>query len=314
MAQAVFSSSLPKHFPSSPTIGDQAWNVFTTATGSNKLHEFLAPMINPALAKDPNKKEELDQLRQQLVSSEYKGELVKMKAGDGTLLEGVFFPGTSDRAILFALGSGGRYEAVANPQNAAHDFVKFFRENLGNSNILVINTRGIENSEGAPSMQGCALDYYTAWNYLESKNLKVVPWGHSLGYRYVVKAASWKQQENLDKKVSIVSDRGIDDIATEANAMQGGGVVGAAAGLAMGYAGWSGSSQEEWNSLKGKKLVLYAPDDKTVPYDASLFKKVNASDPNTTVIKLLGKDNAHKRIYTQEEGDQIATALNRMFV
>ncbi len=297
-------------------MGTQAWNAFTTVTGSNKLHDILAPMINSALEKDPNKTAELNQLRQQLVNSEYKGELVKMKAGDGTLLEGVFFPGTSNRAILFALGAGGRYEAVANPQDAAHDFVQFFREHLGNSNILVINTRGIENSEGAPSVQGCALDYYTAWNYLESKNLNVVPWGHSLGYRYVVKAASWKQQENGDKKVGIVCDRGIDDIATEAKEMMGGGAAGTGAKWAMQYAGWSGSAQEDWNSLKGRKLVLYAPEDTTVPYAASFYKKVDTTpvDPNTTVIKLLGKENPHKRIYTKEEGAQIAKTLDLMFV
>ena len=183
-------------------------------------------------------------------------------------------------------------------------------------NILVINTRGIEHSGNTPSVQGCALDYYTAWNYLESKGLQVLPWGHSLGFRYVVDAAAWKQQENPDKNISIVSDRSFDDISNEGKQSMGGGMIGFTVGMVMQYAGLGGNIQSAWNSLKGKKLILVAPEDKTVPYRTASFHKRIKENPvhtDATVIKLRGAENPHTRIYNEEEAKAIQEAVSLMF-
>lgn len=208
---------------------------------------------------------------------------------------------------MFAVGAGGSYEAIANPKDAAHQFVKFFREKLGKEvNLLVINTRGIGDSGGAPSLHGAALDYYTAWNFLESKGIDtVLPWGHSLGFRYIVQAASWKQEETL-QKINIVSDRSFDDIGKEAGQLMGAGIKGKIVDGVMQYAGWGGSAQEYWNKLQGKKIILVCRDDTVVPYSASFYKRIQANSVaakgNTTVIKLkAGEDDSHTRIYTHVE-------------
>ena len=247
-----------------------AWDAITTVSGSTFLHNKLASIVNPAIVADPTKTAELGKLRFQLLKpdGEFQAELVQMTAPDGTPIEGAFFPGSSNQAILFALGSGGRFELIANPQDAAHHFIKFFREKL-DVNVLVINTRGIGDGNTA-SIHGSALDYYAAWDFLESKGLNVLPWGHSLGFRYVVQAAAWKQSDHPMAKINIVSDRSFDDIGNEAKQLTGG-VAGSAVGVLAKYAGWGGDVQEPWNSLKGKKLILVAPSDKTVPYHTASF-------------------------------------------
>lgn len=314
--KSVFQSPLPQQLSGGPST---AWNTFTCLIGSNFLHDKLAPIVNPAVAKDPVKSAELDLLRAKLFApdGEFKAELVNFKSADGADIEGALFAGTSKKAILFGLGSGGRYEAVADPNDAAHDFVKFFRTQLNEGmNVLVINTRGIEHSTHTPSLEGSALDYYSAWNFLESKGLQVLPWGHSLGFRYVVPAAAWKQYENPDKNIGCVSDRSFDDIATEGKEIMGGGVLGTVAGLFLRYSGWGGAAQDPWNSLKGRGLILVAPEDTTVPYStASFYKKTKANPSHTefTVIKLRGKNNPHKRIYNEEEGRAISAVVTKMF-
>jgi hypothetical protein len=316
---SYFQSKLPKSLePDAYSETFQAtWNFCTTVSGSTFLHNMLASTINPATAQDPEKKIKLDQFRVELFDSngKYKAEQVKLLAADGNYVEGAFFPGTSRDVILFALGAGGCYEATANPEDAAHDFVQFFREKIGGGiNVLVINTRGICNSGNGPSVQGSALDYYAAWNYLEAKGLTVLPWGHSLGFRYVVEAAAWKQEESPEIKINIVSDRSFDDLATEVQEYLGGkkGVI--AGGIAR-YAGYGGNIQEQWNSLKGKKLILVAPQDPIVPYQtASFFKGIQGNPVHTdaTVIKLRGEEKVHTRIYNAEEEQAILAELNLM--
>jgi len=316
-----FFSSFSSPWPPSlaPTYLSQAkdtvWGAITTLTGSNFLHNTLASAINPVTK---GSTDELDRLRSQLFNpqGEFAAEPVTLRAADGAFIKGAFFPGSSDRAILFALGAYGRYEAVANPEDAAYHFVNFFRTRLGDGmNVLVINTRGIDNDMHSPSIRGCSLDYHAAWSFLESKGLKVLPWGHSLGGRYVVEAAAWKQQEHPTKKICLVSDRSFDDIGNEAKQAFGGGVKGNAVGALMRYSGWSGNVLGSWQRLQGSKLLIVAPEDKTVPYrTASLYKRLRVHlGEETTVVKLRGTDNPHTRIYNNEEERAIKEAVNLLF-
>jgi hypothetical protein len=307
---AVFKSPWPQAIAPTPLseIKDGAWNLTTSLNGSTLIHDKLASQINPAVGLDPARVEEWGKLRAELSNHAI---ITPFDTADGVRLEGAFFPGDCTQAILFALGAGGCFEAVANPDDPAHDFVRFFREDVGSAySVFVINTRGIH-SNTLPSIQGCALDYYAAWSFLESKGLSVLPWGHSLGFRYVVQAAAWKQMENPQEKINIVSDRSFDSIANEAKCALGKGVKGNAAGLLMQYAGWGGGIQKEWNSLKGKKLILVAPQETTVPYEASLYKRIqaNVGCSNAAVIKLRGIDRPHVRSFSKEETEAILTEV-----
>ena len=85
-------------------------------------------------------------------------------------------------------------------------------------------------------------------------------------------------------------------------------------GLAR-YAGWGGDVQEQWNSLQGKKLILVAPEETTIPYKtASLYKRIQANPVHTdaAVIKLRGTNNPHTRIYTDEEAQTLLAEVNFM--
>lgn len=318
----IYRSQWPQHLrPTAYTpMTNFLWNALLVVSGSAFTNETLTGMINSATIKDRQKLDALVPLRSKLSDpdGQYRAEIVQMQAPDEVVIEGAFFSNSSKNAILFALGAGGCYESIANPEDAAHDFVKFFQQGLdANLNILVINTRGIGRSTGTASIQGAALDYYTAWNYLESKGLHVLPWGHSLGFRYIVVTAAWKQKEYPDEKISIVSDRSFDDIANLAKESKGGGFMGTAAGLLTQHAGWGGNIEECWNSLKGKKLIMVAPNDPIIPYaKASFFQRTLAkpTDNHPTVILLNGTERAHTRIYNEEEKQKILEAINPVFV
>lgn len=320
--QLIFQSKWPKSIepdPYSYTEGlDDICRFASKVSGRNFIHNVLAHAINPATTMVSAENQiQIDQNRVALLDENgaYKAELVKLESADGAKVEGAFFPGTSKEAILFALDAGSCYEDVANSEDAAHAFVQFFREKIGGGiNVFVINTRGICHSNYSASLEGSALDYYGAWNYLESRGLTVLPWGHSLGFRYVVQAAAWKQEENPQAKIHIISDRSFDDIANKAKEFMSG-YSGVGVGALYRYAGWGGSAQEEWNSLKGRKLVLVAPEDPSVPYEsASFYKRIQANPEHTdaTVIKLRGQENAHTRIYSEEEAQAIIGEVNLM--
>ncbi len=129
----IFTSQWPKSLL--PTTYSEpkksAWNLITSFSGANYIHNKLAPSINPAIVKDPAKAAEWDALRVELFRSDgqYKAQLIQLNAPDGTLLKGAFFKGTSNKAILFALGAGGRFESIANTKDAAHVLSNFFGEN-----------------------------------------------------------------------------------------------------------------------------------------------------------------------------------------
>lgn len=314
---SFFVSYYPKSIEPRSTIFDclkkGVTQILSHASGRVFLRGKLAPLINSALDKNSETQKKLHDLRTKLFDpkSQYKAEKVQMYAPDETYIEGALFPADSKKAILFAMGSGGFYESIANPADAAHHFVKFFRTSFGEDiNVLVINPRGVGASDGTASIQDSALDYYTAWNFLEARGIKtVIPWGHSLGFRYIVQSAAWKQEET-SAKISIVSDRSFDDIGREAGELMGAGVKGAVVNGILQYAGWGGKAQDCWNKLNGKKLIIVAPEDNMVPYGASFYKTIQqhlpSSDGTSSVIKLRGAEDApHTRIYSSEESTAI---------
>ena len=190
MSLQLFQSPWPRELQDS-SYTQIGWKVFNTATLRTPLHHLLAQKINPATKKEPLVENNYSNLRSQLTKpkGDYKATLVQFKAADGTVLEGVLIPASlpGKKVILFAPGEEERYESIAQSKKSAHHFIAFFKQAFTDHAILIINTRGIGNSKGKASLEGSSLDYYAAWSFLEKQGFeKILPWGHSLGGKYLL--------------------------------------------------------------------------------------------------------------------------------
>lgn len=302
MSIKLFQSSWPGELkPNALTPICQALNIITLRP---TLHHFLAQTIHPATKKDQGS----SKLRATLIDEkgDYRAKLVSFKAADATLLEGVLFDASTNKAILFAPQEGERYESIANPKTATHHFIDFFRKSFPKYTILVINPRGIGKSQGVPSDQGFSLDYYAAWNFLESLGYTdIIGWGHSLGGKYLLSVAAWKQSENHKKEFPLIADRSFDNIAIAMQGKTDSPVWKIGAKLLYSYAGWGKNGQQAWHQLKGRKLIIHVDAETSVPKSASLLARVR-SQAQGFVMEL---DNTlqepHTRPYNQKEQETL---------
>lgn len=315
MSLKVFQSPWPQELkptPLTPYINGVS-SAVKFLTFSSHLQKIFADKINPVTKKECETEKQFCLLRYELLKKEgnYQGQSVQFKAPDGVLLDGMLFPcsNPSKNAILFALGEAERYESVANSQSAAHHFVSFFRESFKDSTILIINTRGIGDSEGKASFQGSSLDYYAAWSFLENQGYEeIIAWGHSLGGCYLLPAAFWKQSENPKAAIDLVSDRSFDNIelVAEESLAKEFKIVRMMAKMLIYHSGWGKAAQKEWKALKGKKLILHVKTDPVVKKSASLYQRMQSSslpDQGKTYALELDKNlkKPHTRPYNEQE-------------
>jgi hypothetical protein len=280
---------------------------------SKILYYFAAIAIHPASALatsiDNVAREEIRQLG---------GQIVQWKTPDGETLEGAFFKGASGakKGIVHAPGNNASFGT------AAPHFVKFVRSHVGDVDILLLNYRGVGNSTGLSSPQGLALDVYSAGEYLHKEKKidpsKILFYGHSLGGYAVVKGGAIFQEQHKDAKVSAVSDRSFSDLADAANH-----IAGSLFWLLAYLLQWQLDAKGAWETLKGRKLIVYHKDDNAIPYPVSFYNGMqrylsNYNHPPLTskeTIELDQKNSweAHNRGFSSSEanaiGAQISSAL-----
>lgn len=310
MSSSIFQSPWPQSLKHNPYV-QIASDVFNTVTLRTSLHKLLAQKINPATKKDPVAEKHYSNLRSQLVNPQgkYKAELLHFKAADGTLLEGILIPSStpSNKVILFAPAEGGRYESIVDVQQATHHFITFFQEAFTDRAIFVMNTRGVGNSTGYGSLEGSTLDYYGAWSFLEREGFKeILPWGHSLGAKYLLSAAAWKQKENPKQKINFIADRSFDNITLAIEHQMNPKIIGLFTKTVYKYALWGGDTQKEWKSLKGKKLILHVATDEIIKPPISLYERSRSNlipDLGISYELTLNPEmkDPHARAYSTEE-------------
>ena len=309
-----FSNQSILSYYCTPSVG----NTIDWMTGRDYLENKLSGLVNNAVSEDPQK---LLDLRKQLFNNK-RIEQVSIPSKDGlTTLDGALFKSEKPAkgAIFLILGSGGCYEKIADENDLASSFVNFFQSDVGNDiDILVVNPRGIGESKGAPSYQKWVSDMHDGVKYLLDKGYSaehVLVYGHSFGGWIGVDAV--KNFNDQKKEISVASDRAFSNFANEVFYYLGGGIKGYAAYALATYAKWNANTEQSWQSLIDKSLIIYSPDDHTIPPAASLFaglqkKGYFKQDSDTHYFIFRGGNEVHKRSFTQEEKAQLAPTLRQM--
>jgi acetyl esterase/lipase len=309
-----FSNQSLLSYYCSPSVG----NIVDWATGRDYLETNLASLVNGAVAADP---QEMSRLREKLFNNQHV-KRVKVPSQNGLTLDGVLFKSEQPTkgVIFFALGSGGYYEKIADPQDPASRFVDFFRSSVGKDiDVLAVNYGRVGESRGTPSYEEWVLDIRAGIQYLlnagyDSQHLLV--YGHSLGAWLAVDAV--KDLSDNGVKIPIASDRSFSNLSDEIFHYFGGKAKGYSAYACATYAKWNANIEKNWESLD-KSLVIYSPSDCTVPYVASLFGglqskgyfKNPASDDEGCFVFRGGTD-VHTRAFTEEEKLLLGPRLRKM--
>ncbi len=111
-------------------------------------------------------------------------EEVFLSTADGNEINGLFFPDSSSKVILYFHGNAGSLDSW---QYVYNDFKSF------GHNFFIIDYRGFGKSTGKISEEGLYIDAQTAYNYLLEKGFKqehIIIYGRSIGTGVAVDLAS----------------------------------------------------------------------------------------------------------------------------
>lgn len=216
--------------------------------------------------------------------SKFGGERIYMEAPDGARLEGAFFQGSKhpEKVVVFSGGNASQWECH-------HEWLELLKP-LGVS-VLVFNPRGIGHSEGDRSVEGWDLDFYTGCEYLinekgiDPENL--LPMGFSLGGAISTRGAALIQEKYPDKNIKALNLCSFSDLKKEVAAFLGE-PLGTMAEVGMAILGLDMPVKPAWDSLKGRKVAYYRPQDEVIPYRTSLAAAIEHSDEVVQMDPLSG--------------------------
>ncbi len=260
------------------------------------------------------------------IKSKHGGERVKFHSPDGSVLDGMFIPSKSneglfsERAFVFVPGMNSYYEHVFFDY-----FITLLRKKLGDVNFLALNHPGVMVSEGELSCDGMALSVFSGCSYLiEKKHLDpsiIVIYGQSLGGVAATRGGKLLQNEYPDSELNLIHERSFVSFPEVVEKFCGSGFIG---GQLRSYledeeSTWSTTdSPEDFEILKGNKLIIYSKFDCVVPFDFSFYKKLHEQKPNLSNVKVLSlpgemlREQEHYRIFSSDEEDVVIEEIKRM--
>jgi len=224
----------------------------------------------------------------------YGGTRIHLKTPDHVLVEGAFFETKkADRVVIVSGGNGTQWET----QQRWLDILK----PLGVS-ILLLNPRGIGSSNEYRSPEGWALDFYTGCQYLIKEkgydpNL-VLPLGFSMGGATAARGAALVQEEYPEKKIPCMNLCSFSHLTREVDAIMKG-LLGRIAYAGFRVLGIDMPVKSKWDTLKGKKTVIYKPADKVIPFEASMANAVQGD--KTSRIFPFTEVGSHDAPFTDRE-------------
>lgn len=293
------------------------WQVCTTLSLSNFIHDKAIAFFNPAISED---KQKISEFRAKL-SEDPSCHFVHFLTPEGSRVHGALFSARYEsgvkKAIIYAQGSRGTYEKIANPQSGAAQFFKFFREEFGDdTTLLVINYEGIGESEGTPSLENWATDLYSAYEFLKNEGFDdILMYGHSLGGHLTLKACAKIAQRHLYAPPAVI-DRSFKNTVDLIFYRTSGGTAGR---IVQGITLYSGLHSDIAPLDDQRVLLINAFDDPTIPYPAGMTSQFQKSDV-VEVMEISGQSpdlpefSSHVRPVMLEERAKVAhfirTALN----
>lgn len=304
----IFQASSPIEQTPYSTLATSAWGVCRTVSLSDCMHSKVLPLLNPAICEN---KENMRGLRAHLIDQEDSPKIITFLVPTGAKIDGVFYSARSEsaekKAIIFALGSGGAYEKIANSQDAAAHFVQFLRKEFGEeTGLLVINYEGIIESEGTAGLDNWAIDLYSAYEFLKSNGHDhILIYGHSLGGHLTLKACE-KIFLKFQEAPPVVDDRSFKSSSALISHYAGAGISGM---LAQGLTSYCGLNSEVAPLSGQKVLLINATDDPTIPLPLAMTSKFDeSSDVEKMIISGDTPEfSSHTRPFSPDEQIKVTT-------
>lgn len=280
-SNALFQAKWPEEMKPNKTYR-YAWNFFSLILPpilfarmvAYGLRKFTANYIIPAADKTETPPELVKIWKEKLIT-ECGGKRFSFLAPDGVKLDGMMFEGRhSDKAIIYSPGMGGMYAD-------SYEKIKFLRET--GATVLVFDRRGVGDSEGSIDPEGLALDVYSIWEYAYAK-LRIHPentvgYGYSMGGCDINRGAALMQKKYRSSQINVVNERSFASLSSTTKIVLGRGWIGKFFAGFICAIGWQMDSKKAWDSLRGRKCIILHKLDKTIPYDASLYRAVKKTNP-----------------------------------
>jgi hypothetical protein len=294
-----------------------------------KLHVLVGKIIIPGQLKGQLSKTNESLLKEgkDVLLNKFKGTPLSLKTPDGILLDAIHLPGMKDGreipkngpTIIYFNGNAEKYETFGlsfEVENSEAEFT--ITDSLSNIskyikrgyNVVLFNYRGVAKSQGEATRQGLILDGETVYQYV--RNRLHVPLdeinllGHSVGGAIAGAVGA------MHPRVTFLPDRPFSTLAEEVRVIFGqkSPLLGALASMCIRLLDWNLDTVTAWNRVKGKKWLVYHPDDPVIPYTASLHFALSNQGKKNIPATVLGSRERFIEYYQERTGKRRGKPLN----
>ncbi len=245
---------------------------------------------------------------------DFGAEEINLPTLNGTMINGLHFPGTQRKALIYLHGNGYFYETAAEKPLKWREGLKHAID--GYPHLVVCNPGGTGKSEGNTHPDTTAREILAQFEYLVRDHSidpnDIVIAGYSMGGYLGVFGAEIIQQRFPGSKINFLSERSFDSIYSQAAICDL---------LSIALTEWAKNPIAALESLKGRVCIVYHRLDGVVPYAHSTHSAlVKAQRSRTYTCLSLQEENmsqepssqAHNRKFTEEEDKKIIVELKKM--
>lgn len=333
-------------------VGRVAYNIFSVLFFPLGICRLLAHYLHIKIGEKivPAQKTKYDENvikkgREEWLIRNLEGTPASFTTPDGMRLDGMHIPGKRDGkkvaknapTLICFNGNGERYElkgghihmtvksnegksdeaeiSVTYPLSNVADFVA-----LG-YNVLLFNYRGVGQSQGRASRDGLILDGASALQFIKKRygvpEEQIILFGHSLGGAIATQVAS------MSEKAKLCHVRSFASLDKEVRAIFGGIApwMGSAVAKILWAFNWVLDTAAKWDQIKGRKWIIYHPEDPVIPFKASQFKDLQERKMAVDAVVMKNREAVRaylesqvvkekKRALTQLEEELVDDAAN----
>ncbi len=255
---------------------------------------------------------------------DYKAEEINLPTLNGTTINGLHFPGTQKKALIYLHGNGYFYETAASKPLRWRDCLKATVDGVDQfPHLVVCNPGGTGLSEGNTHPLTVARDLLAQFEYLVDKQgidpNHIAIAGYSMGGYLGSFGAELIQLAFPQAEINFLCERSFVDIYSRINSESRVSRYAMAGSIAM--TKWAQDPIAAMESLKGRVCIVYHTLDGVIPYAQSTHSAlVNFERTRTySCIELREDDMAqepssqmHNRDFTDDENARIVVELKKM--
>ena len=279
---------------------------------NEKVAQFLITARERTVAEGDMLLRCLEPLRQHWIK-EFNGIEVTLKTSNGEAINGVHFPGTQKKAILFLHGNGCFYETSA---ERPLSWVRDLSTEGGSPHLLIFNPRGTGKSEGITHPKTVAEDFLIAFRYLVAHSVDpnhIIIAGHSMGGFFGAFGAALIQNAFPTNTIHCLSDRSFSNIYDRVDVKIQNCFQRAMMHCLIKLSQWDCSPMIALGTLKGRVCIIFHQQDEVIPYPTSLHASIKQCSRSYSYLELRGGlSPAHNGECCEAEYKQMLVEMKKM--